>query len=175
LRSIDICGFKYFRNLFTIDLCPSLSDHSKRSLQDPGPARPVGLLSCILGGNGVGKSTCVDAVLFVLGHGASQLRSHKGEQLISEGADSVKMTLPFSRISTALSVYRRESNAEPEHRLTASRALMSSYSSSSTYSQNCRVKSKADTLAAISAFCGCDMSCPDKLVMRQGATLGSSA
>jgi chromosome segregation ATPase len=171
LRSIDICGFKSFRDPITIDLCPSLSDHSKRSLQDPEPARPVGLLSCILGGNGVGKSACVDAVLFVLGHGASQLRSHKVEQLISEGADSVKVTLHFARISTARSAHSHDGSAESEQRLTACRAISSSNSSSSTYSLNGRVKSKADTLAAISAFCGCDMSCPDKFVMRQGATL----
>jgi predicted ATP-dependent endonuclease of OLD family len=39
-------------------------------------------LSCILGGNGVGKSAYVDAVRFILSHGASQLRLHKAEQLM---------------------------------------------------------------------------------------------
>jgi RecF/RecN/SMC N terminal domain len=171
LRSIDICGFKSFRDPISIDLCPSLSDHSNRPQDPDEPARPLGLLSCILGGNGVGKSACVDAVLFVLGHGASQLRSHKVEQLISEGADFVKVTLHFARISTTPPGYRRDGNAEPKQRLTASRAVSSSNSSSSTYSLNGKVKSKADTLAAISAFCGCDMASPDKFVMRQGATL----
>jgi chromosome segregation ATPase len=140
----------------------SARDHSKTSLQDPASARPVGLLSCVLGGNGVGSSACVDDVLFVLGHGTSQLRSHNVEQLISEGADSVKVTLHFARISTALAVHSRENSAEPEHSLTASRAFSSSNSNSLTYSLNGRIKSKADTLAAISAFCGCDMSCPDR-------------
>jgi chromosome segregation ATPase len=105
-------------------------------------------LSCILGGNGVGKSAYVDAVRFVLSHGASQLRLHKVEQLISEGADSVKVTLHFARIGTTRSAHGRDGSAELEQRLAASRAVSSSNSSISTYSLKGRVKSKADTLAA---------------------------
>jgi hypothetical protein len=59
----------------------------------------------------------VDAVLFILGHGTSQLRSHKVE-LISEGADTVKVTLNFARISAMQSAYSRDGSPEPEQRLT---------------------------------------------------------
>jgi hypothetical protein len=55
--------------------------------QDPEPALPLGLLSCILGSHAVGRSACVAAVFFALGYGASKLRWLKVEQLISEGAD----------------------------------------------------------------------------------------
>jgi chromosome segregation ATPase len=69
-----------------------------------------------LGGNGVGKSACVDAVLFVLGHSAKYLKSNEVEQLVSVCANSVKATLHFTHMNTMRSADSREGIAESEQR-----------------------------------------------------------
>lgn len=61
-----------------------------------GPFYPF---SCVIGPNGAGKSNLVDAVLFVLGSPARELRCERLSQLINSksGADCASVTLIFER------------------------------------------------------------------------------
>eukprot|EP00953_Heterococcus_sp_UTEX-ZZ885_P007822 4702-Heterococcus_DN1.PRE.4 len=68
----------------------------------------------------------------------------------------------------------RNGSAEPEQRWPHLQQSVAASSSSSTYSRNDRVKSKADTLAAISAFSECDIASPGKFVMTQRRYTGCS-
>ncbi|CAM9320053.1 unnamed protein product, partial [Discosporangium mesarthrocarpum] len=146
LRTVEIEGFKTFRDREKIDLCPGW-DHGG---SDKGTDAPP--FTCVFGGNGAGKSAVVDAVLFVLGQSAKSLRSNTARELINDQSvrllgsrASATVTLTFQKVGAPIRT--------------------------DTKSGQGKITSRVAMMETLTSFVGVDMSDVDAYVLKQGSTM----